>query len=208
MSPRVAVFGGTFDPIHIGHLAAVQDAADALGFDHVLFVPNSRPPHKAQAPVSAADDRVAMVRLSLADAPNFALSLVEIERDGPSYTLDTMRILRARFDSDTELSFLTGCDALAQLSTWHEPQQLLDEFRVVIMDRPTRSEVPWTVVEERFPHIRRQVEIVHVAQLEISGEDIRRRVLTGRSIRYYVIPAVERYIRDQGLYQTAAETAP
>lgn len=202
MSTRIAVFGGTFDPIHIGHLAAVQDAADALGFEHVLFVPNARPPHKTELPVSPSVDRVEMVRLSLEANPAFILSLVEFERDGPSYMLDTMRVLRERYDSDHELYFLAGCDALAELHTWHRPQVLLDEFRVVFMDRPTESELSWPAVEQHFPAIRRQVDIVHVAQLQISGEDIRQRVRTGRSIRYHVVPAVEQYIRQRGLYRT------
>lgn len=208
MSRRIGVFGGTFDPIHIGHLAAVQDAADALDFDRVLFVPNSRPPHKARSPVSPAGDRVAMVQLSLADNPEFELSMIEFERDGPSYTLDTLRILGDQMGPDTKLYFLTGCDALAHLHTWYRPHDLLDEFRLVIMDRPTGSEVPWSAVEERFPDIRRQVQVVHVAQIEISGEDLRRRVRTGRSIRYYVVPAVERYIRDHGLYRGSPEFQP
>lgn len=201
MTERVAVFGGTFDPIHLGHLAAVQDAADSLSVDRVLFVPNSHPPHKTTVPVSAAGDRVEMVRLSVADNPSFELSLVEFEREGPSYMLDTLRVLRSRLGTGTDLVFLAGCDALPQLHTWHRPGELLDEFNVVIMDRPTGSDVPWEEVERRFPSIRRQVQLVHVAQLEISGEDIRRRVSGGCSIRYLVVPAVERYIHDRGLYR-------
>lgn len=201
MTERVAIFGGTFDPIHLGHLAAVQDAADALSVDRVLFVPNSRPPHKTTVPVSAAEDRVEMVRLSISDNERFELSLVEFERDGPSYMLDTLRVVRTRLGPDSELFFLAGCDALPQLHTWHRPQELLDEFRVVIMDRPTTSEVSWAQIERGFPAIRRQVEIVHVAQLDISGDDIRRRVSTGGSIRYLVVPAVARYIVDHGLYR-------
>lgn len=201
MTKRVAVFGGTFDPIHIGHLAAVQDASDELSLDRVLFVPNSRPPHKAALPVTDARDRVEMVRLSLEGNDKFELCLVEFERDAPSYMLDTMRILRERLGDGTDLCFLVGCDALPQLHTWSRPEELLNEFRVVIMDRPTESEVPWAEVEERFPLIRRQIEIVHVAQLDISGEDLRRRVHIGRSIRYFVVPEVERYIRERGLYR-------
>ena len=200
MIGSIAVFGGTFDPIHIGHLAAVQDAADVLHFDRVLFVPNSRPPHKTEAPVSSPEDRVAMVRLSLEDNPRFELCMVEFERSGPSYTLDTLRILKARSGAGGEVAFLTGCDALGQLHSWHQPHELLQEFRVVVMDRPTGNEVPWSSIEQDFPGIRQQVELVHVAQLEISGQDIRRRVAEGRSIRYYVVPAVEHYIREHGLY--------
>ncbi len=201
MTERVAVFGGTFDPIHLGHLAAVQDAADALAMDRVLFVPNSQPPHKTTVPVSSALDRVEMVRLSVADNERFELSLVEFERDGPSYMLDTLRVLRSRLSAGTELSFLAGCDALPQLHTWHRPEELLAEFHVVIMDRPAESDVSWAEVERRFPSIRRQVELVHVAQLDISGEDVRRRVSSGCSIRYLVVPAVERFIYDHALYR-------
>jgi nicotinate-nucleotide adenylyltransferase len=208
MKRRIGVFGGTFDPIHIGHLASVQDAAEALDFELVLFVPNSRPPHKTESPVSPAADRVAMVKLSLEDNPAFELSMIEFERDAPSYTLDTMRILQRQLGSGAELYFLTGCDALVNLHTWHRPQELLDEFHVVVMDRPTDSEVPWPAVEQRFPDIRRQVKVVHVAQLEISSEDLRRRVRTGRSIRYYVVPAVDRYISNHGLYRDSPGAEP
>jgi nicotinate-nucleotide adenylyltransferase len=205
MSERVAVFGGTFDPIHIGHLAAVQDAVDALSIDRVLFVPNSHPPHKATIPVSPAEDRVEMVRLSLTDNEKFVLSLVEFERNGPSYMLDTMRVLSERLGAGTELTFLTGRDALPQLHTWYRPDELLAEVRVVVMDRPTGSKVSWAKIEQRFPRIREQLEFVHVAQLDISGEDLRRRIRSGRSIRYLVVPAVEQYVRDRGLYREVPE---
>jgi nicotinate-nucleotide adenylyltransferase len=200
MSGRIGVFGGTFDPIHIGHLAAVQDAADILGLDRVLFVPNRQPPHKEGSLVSPTHDRVAMVQLSVEGNAVFELSAVELERPGPSYTLDTMRDLRGRLGPQTHLVFLSGCDALANLHSWHEPETLLDEFQVVIMDRPTGHEVSWPAIEQYFPDIRRQVEVVHVVQLEISAEEIRRRVRTGRSIKYYVVPAVEAYIHEHGLY--------
>ncbi|HEX6506109.1 MAG TPA: nicotinate-nucleotide adenylyltransferase [Chloroflexota bacterium] len=199
MSERVGVFGGTFDPIHIGHLAAAQDAADALDLTRVLFVPNRRPPHKVGLVVSPAKDRLAMVELSIAGNPRFQLSTIEFERDGLSYTLDTLRELR-RHNSGTELIFLTGCDALSQLHTWSRPRELLDEFQIAIMDRPTGKQVSWEAVEERFPAIRHQVEIVHVVQLNISSDEIRRRVTTGHSIKYYVVPAVEEYIVEHGLY--------
>lgn len=197
---RVGVFGGTFDPIHLGHLAAVQDAAWSLGLDRVLFVPNRQPPHKQGATVSSVDDRVAMVRLSVASNPRFEMSLLELEREGPSYTLDTLRELNRRMP-DTSLYFLVGCDALPALHAWHEPDRLLAEFQVVVMDRPTGQTVNWVQVEEHFPRIREQVQTVHVAQLEISGEDIRARVRSGRPIRYQVVPEVEAYIEQRGLYR-------
>lgn len=198
----VGVFGGTFDPIHIGHLAAVEDAAASLGLDRVLFVPNRIPPHKQNIDVSPAEHRIAMVELSIADNFRFEMSLIEFERDGPSYTLDTLRALREEVPED-DMVFLAGCDALDALHTWHEPETLLGEFSVVIMDRPTQSPLNWTAVEAHFPHIREHVRVVSIPQLQISGDDIRRRVREGRPIKYYVVPEVERYVRAHHLYLTS-----
>jgi nicotinate-nucleotide adenylyltransferase len=196
----VGVFGGTFDPIHIGHLAATEDAAWRLGLDRVLFVPNRQPPHKEGRYVSRVEDRVAMVELAVADNPRFEVSHIELEREGPSYTLDTLREMRRRLPDDA-IHFLVGCDAVGQLHTWHEPDSLLAEFGLVVMERPTGTAVDWEGVEKRFPYIRRQVDIVDVAEMDVSGHDIRRRVAEGRPIRYYVLPAVERYIMEHRLYR-------
>jgi nicotinate-nucleotide adenylyltransferase len=198
---RVGVLGGTFDPVHIGHLAAAEDAADHLNLDSVLFIPNRQPPHKATDTVSDVRHRVAMVELAVADNPRFTVSLMELRRSGPSYTIDTLRELRHQLPDGTDLFFLVGCDALSQLHTWHRPDDLLREFNLVIMERPTGTEVDWESIEQRFPDIRRQVQVVDVAELEISGNDIRRRVRQGRPIRYYVLPAVARYIHEHGLYR-------
>lgn len=206
MTRRVGVFGGTFDPIHVGHLAAVEDAAARLELDRVLFVPNNIPPHKRHQAVSDAEDRLAMVELAVADNPRFEVSLTELERPGPSYTLDTLRVLRECFAGDADLYFLVGCDALATLHTWHEPATLLREFHLVFMDRPTGEVIDWEAAGRRFPGIRDQVTVVDVAELEISGADIRRRVREGRPIRYYVVPPVRRYIEQRNLYREPAST--
>jgi nicotinate-nucleotide adenylyltransferase len=198
---HIGVFGGTFDPIHVGHLAAVQDAAFELSLDLVLFVPNRAPPHKQNRQVTGVADRLAMVELSVAGNPLFEVSRIELERPGPSYTLDTMRRLRSEMKPGSELFFLAGYDALRELHTWHQPQRLLDEFRLVMMDRPTRQELDWDEVDGHFPGIRGRITVVHVAQLEISGDDIRRRVKSGKPIRYFVVPAVEQYILSRGLYR-------
>ncbi|GAC1508675.1 MAG: nicotinate-nucleotide adenylyltransferase [Chloroflexota bacterium] len=198
---KIGVFGGTFDPIHVGHLAAVQDVVHELNLQRVLFVPNRQPPHKRQENVSRAVDRFAMVTRSIQDNPVFDLCMMEQERAGPSHIVDTMRELQSAFHETHDLCFLVGCDALPALHTWYEPDALLDEFCVVVMDRPTGHSVDWREFETRFPKIREQVTTVHVAQLDISGEDIRRRVRSGRPIRYQVLPAVEEYILAQGLYR-------
>lgn len=197
----IGVFGGTFDPIHIGHLAGAQDAASQLGLDRVLFVPNRVPPHKQGLPVTGVDDRVAMVRLSIADNVLFELSLAELSRVGPSYTLDTMRALRAEMGSKTKLVFLTGRDALGSLHAWHKPEELLAEFDVVFLVRPGGERLNWAHIEERFPGLHKRRREIRIPQLEISAQDIRHRVQMGRSIRYYVLPAVEAYIAEHGLYR-------
>lgn len=199
------MFGGTFDPIHIGHLAATQDAATQLSLNRVIFVPNRVPPHKLDRGVSDVQDRVRMVELAIADNPLFELSMLELEREGPSYTLETLRILRRGFPADVEMYFLTGVDSLHGLHTWHEPEQLLDEFRVVLLDRPVATQIDWLAVEMRFPSIREQAVVISVPRLEISAEDLRRRVSDGRSIRYYVLPVVEEYIRERGMYLTTQD---
>lgn len=198
---QIGVFGGTFDPIHLGHLAAAQDAAAQLELDTVLFVPNRIPPHKQHRRVSSAEDRVRMVELAIADNPLFALSLVELTRDGPSYTLDTMRQLRTELGAEADLCFLTGCDSLLALHTWHRPHQLLAEFTLAILDRPTNSPIDWAAVERYFPGIRQKVRVIPIPLLQVSAEDLRRRVREGKPIRYYVLPAVENYIRQTALYQ-------
>lgn len=197
---RIGVFGGTFDPIHLGHLSAAQDAASLLGLDRVLFVPNRVPPHKRHRPVSDVADRVTMVDLAIADNQLFAVSLLELEREGPSYTLDTLRELRKQLPG-SDIVFLVGCDAVPALPTWNRPDELLKEFEIVVMERPTGRSVDWETVETRFPGIRDRLQVIPVAQLEISSDDIRTRVREQRPIRYLVPAAVERYVSEHGLYE-------
>lgn len=198
---RVGVFGGTFDPIHIGHLAAAQDAAKTLHLDRVFFVPNGRPPHKQSVAVSEVADRVAMVRRAIEDNPLFALSLIEVERPGMSYLIDTLRQFRKELQSDTEIYCLVGCDALRDLHSWHLPERLLAEFQLVVLDRPSAHAVDWASIERHFPDIRCQIRIVHVVQLQISSEEIRTRMAEARSIQYYVPDSVFAYIQQRGLYR-------
>ena len=195
------MFGGTFDPIHIGHLAAAQEAAETLRLDRVFFVPNGRPPHKQSLAVSEVADRVAMMTRAIADNPLFALSLIEVERPGLSYLLDTLRQFRNELQTGTEIYCLVGCDALRDLHSWHLPEQLLAEFQLVVLDRPSAQTVDWASVEQHFPDIHRQIQMVHVAQLQISSEEIRARMAEARSIRYYVPDSVYTYIQQRGLYR-------
>jgi nicotinate-nucleotide adenylyltransferase len=197
----VGVFGGTFDPIHLGHLAAAEDARAQLGLEKILFVPNNVPPHKRDQAVSNAEDRVHMVELAIADNSGFELCTIELERPGPSYTLDTLRLLQQRLGGDAHVTFLTGCDSLASLHAWHEPDALLAEFELVFLARPTDDPIDWERIGARFPEIRRQTRTIQIPLLEISAHDLRRRVRAGLPIRYYVTPSVEEYIRAHALYR-------
>ncbi|GAC1474283.1 MAG: nicotinate-nucleotide adenylyltransferase [Chloroflexota bacterium] len=203
MTDRIGIFGGTFDPIHVGHLAAAHDATWRLSLDRVLFVPNNIPPHKQDQRLSEPADRVAMVQAATADNPLFAVSRLEVERSGPSYTLDTMRQLSREFGASVQLVFLAGLDALLDLHTWREPEALLAEFGLVFLRRPGGRPFDWGPIEDRFPRIRDRVKVVPIPQLEISGSDIRERVRTGRPIRYYVTPPVEEYIVQRRLYRVS-----
>jgi nicotinate-nucleotide adenylyltransferase len=202
MVQRVGVFGGTFDPIHVGHLAAAEDAAWRLSLELVLFVPNNVPPHKADGAVSSSRHRFAMVEAAIRDDPLFRASRVELDRPGPSYTLDTMRQLRERCGPDTRLVFLAGMDALPDLHTWHQPDVLLSEFEIVFLCRPDSRALDWQEIEGHFPGLRRRVRIADIPELEVSGSDIRQRVREGKPIRYYVTPPVQEYIQEHRLYQS------
>jgi nicotinate-nucleotide adenylyltransferase len=198
---HVGVFGGTFDPIHVGHLAAAEDAAWGLGLELVLFVPNRVPPHKLDRPVTAAHHRLAMVEAAVADNPLFAVSRVEMERSGTSYSLVTLRELDDKLGPNARLLFLAGVDALPDLHAWHHPEELLSEFEVVFLCRPDTPELDWPALERRFPGLRDRIRIMDIPELEVSGSDIRQRVRDARPIRYYVTPPVQRYIAEHGLYR-------
>jgi len=204
---RTGVFGGTFDPIHLGHLIAAEDVRSQLGLERMLFVPNSYPPHKQDREVTPVDDRVAMVRLGIASNPSFRLDLTEVDRPGPSFAVETMRALRSGGADADEPVFVLGGDALFGLSEWHEPDRFIAENVIVVMDRPIgdaspgRDAASWDALRARFPSISERLMPVHVARIGISAHDIRNRVAEGRSIRYLVPDAVADYIAERGLYR-------
>ncbi len=202
MTRRLGVLGGTFDPIHLGHLILAQEVCSRLNLERILFVPNRDPPHKRDRAITDGDDRLQMVRLAIHDNPAFVLDLSEMEREGPSYAVDTVRALKSRHDC-SELLFLLGSDALAGLTSWSRPEELLEEAKLAVVVRPGTSSVDELVeqLRDRFPTIGDRVEPVESPRIEISGADIRRRVEFGRPIRYLVPPAVEEYIRREGLYR-------
>ena len=216
---RLGIFGGTFNPIHLAHLRCAEEAREALALDRVLFVPAAIPPHKQNRHVAAAAHRLAMVRLSIGRHPQFRVSAVELGRSGRSYSVDTLRILRARLPG-THFTFLLGLDAFREIDTWKEYPALFALTDLAVLSRPPhplaagRAALP-VAARRHFCYGRDRRTLVHesgnrirflrVTALDISASDIRLRVQRGESIRYLVVPAVERYIHRHRLYRRGSQ---
>lgn len=197
----MGVLGGTFDPIHHGHLVAAEEVWAKLQLSCVLFVPAGQPPHKLGRVISPAVHRVAMIELGIAGSPHFLLSRVDVERAGPSYSVDMLAALQRQWGPAAELYFIIGFDSLADLLTWHDPARLVQLCHVVAVTRPGYRWYDLAGLEAAIPQARQRIEIVEIPQLDISSSDLRQRVAEGRPITYQVPRAVERYIEKQGLYK-------
>lgn len=198
---RIGVFGGTFDPVHLGHIRAARSVRSVLGLDRVLFVPAGQPWLKASLPVSPVEHRVEMVRLAIARQPGLDLSMVDAERPGPSYAVDTLEILRARLGRQASLFFLLGSDALRDLPRWKDPQRLVRLCRMAAFARPGFRRPDLQVLEEAIPGVSRRVIMLEIPLSDIQATEIRQRAREGRSIRAMVPEAVRRYILEHELYK-------
>jgi nicotinate-nucleotide adenylyltransferase len=185
----IGLFGGSFDPIHHGHLIAGQVAAEALGLDQLRYVPARQQPFKQGRHAAPADDRAAMLELAVAGTPNLAVERVELDRPGPSYTVDTLRALRAR-EPEAAFTLLLGSDAAAELEAWHEAGALPGLARIVVFARAGAPVPASGLISDR----------VEVPAVEISATEIRRRVRAGQSIRFWVPDAVAEYVARHRLY--------
>jgi nicotinate-nucleotide adenylyltransferase len=201
---RIGLVGGTFDPIHYGHLVIAEEVRVALDMAEMIFIPAGQPPHKPGRVITPAQQRLAMLELALVSNPRFTISLVEMDRPGPSYLVDSLRILREQMGADVELSFVIGWDSLEELYTWYEPMGILEQLdALVAVGRPgyvDESEYNNKQLEARLPGIMQRLQVVQAPQYSISSTDLRRRVAEGRPIKYQVPEAVERYIFEQSLY--------
>jgi nicotinate-nucleotide adenylyltransferase len=196
---RIGVYGGTFDPPHVGHLIAAAELRHVLKLDRLLFVPAGRPPHKEHGGVGRDADRVAMVRLAIAGNPAFEVSSVDLDGGGPSFTADLLARLREEL-APAELVFLMGGDSLRDLPGWHGPGRIAELAELGVATRPG-VEVDVAAVERAVPQTRGRIRVVEVPAIGVSSSDIRRRVAADQPIAYQVPAAVERYIRDHGLYR-------
>lgn len=200
----LGILGGTFDPIHLGHLAIAEEARETLGLERVLLVPAAHPPHKPGRPITDASHRLAMVELAVAGNPALGVSPMEVERAGPSFTVDTLAELRRGRDGAAPLWFILSTEALAGFTSWREPDRILELARLAVVPRGEGERVDAAWVAASFPGREDRVRFLPGPLLPISGSVVRRRVAAGRSIRYLVPDPVARYIADHALYAEPA----
>jgi nicotinate-nucleotide adenylyltransferase len=214
----VGVFGGTFNPIHWGHLRAAEEVAERLELERVLFVPSASPPHKPHAGIAPAKLRLAWVRNAIADNPRFAADSLEIERGGHSYSVETLREIGARLAPELPV-FVIGCDAFSEIAEWREPDELLRLAHFAVMTRPPaelgslRDWLPQSLAEaiEFAPDSRSgrhrqagtRLRLIEISALEISSSDVRRRLRAGHSVRYLLPETIRNDVENSGVYAAA-----
>lgn len=203
---RVGVYGGSFDPIHTGHLAIAEEARAVLGLTSVRVVPAARQPLKAHLQGAAADHRMAMVRIACADNPAFLPDDLELQRSPPSYTFDTLVTLRERLGPDTQLWFIMGADVAHELPRWHRISELLALTRLAIVCRPGYS-LDLPALERTLPALAGRYAIIEGPRLDIASSELRHRLAGGRPVRYLIPEGVRRYIEEHGLYRGASTGA-
>jgi len=196
---RIGLFGGTFDPPHIGHLILASEAQSQLELNRLFWTLTPEPPHKQDQLITSIEHRLAMVNLAIADNPSFELSRVELDRPGPHYTLDTVKLVAEQYP-DTEIIPIIGGDSLHDLPTWHRPKELLYACHWVgVMRRPGES-ANLEELERELPGISSKVHYVDAPLLEIASREIRSRIANGRPFRYYLSDPVYYYINQHHLY--------
>ena len=198
---KLGILGGTFDPIHIGHLIIAQEAISRVGLDEAWFIPTGEPWMKTGSRISAPEHRMDMVNLALECNPRFQSSSEEIDRPGPSYTVDTMEALQRGDAKGASLFFILGMDSLETLYRWHQPERLLGMCTLVAVSRPGHRDFDRSSLDRIVTGASDTVIFIEGPEIGISGAEIRRRVSQGLPITYWVPRAVERYIHEHGLYQ-------
>ena len=203
MTQTIALYGGTFDPIHFGHLIAARSVAEQLGAARTIFIPSATPPHKAATTLAPAEHRLEMVRRAVADEPGFEVSDCEIRRAGPSYTIDTVRHFRAVCGDEATLHWIIGADSLAELASWYRGDALADACHITTAQRPGFDAADLTPLRPRLSAaqvdaVRRG--ILNTPRIDISSTEIRRRIAAGLSVRYLLPESVRAYLLDLALY--------
>ena len=199
----LGILGGTFDPIHMGHLRMAEHVFQRMELESIVFIPAYVPPHKLGQDFAPAQDRYAMTELAVADNPHFTVSDMELKRTGVSYTIDTIRQLHAQYE-DRELNFIIGADSMAQLHTWHNIEEMLELTRFVAVWRPGYEDAMEELVRHLGEQAKERVLLLDTPVYDISSTEIRTRIRQGLGLAGLVPPAVERYIYEHGLYGCVA----
>jgi nicotinate-nucleotide adenylyltransferase len=206
MSQRLALFGGSFNPIHNGHLIIARNIGEQLQLGRIVFLPSASPPHKPAGVLAPAQHRAEMVKLAIAGEPLFDFDDYDLTREGPSYTVDTVAHFRQELGLDVALHWIIGADTVAELANWYRVRALVDSCRIVIAARPGWDHIDFDALrtrlgEEQIASLR--AGMVDTPRIDIGATDIRHRVRNRRSIRYLVPGTVASYIADRGLYGSA-----
>ena len=198
---RIGILGGTFDPVHLGHLLIAEESRSCLQLDQVLFVPAGRPWLKEGQPLTEAHHRVRMVELAISSNPHFQVRRDEVDRPGLSYTVDTLKELRSEVSAGAELFFILGLDAFESFHRWKEPERILELCRLLVVSRPGYADEERDRLLARYREHGDRICLLRVNSVDFSATEIRRRAAEGVSFRYQAPEAVERYILEQGLYR-------
>lgn len=188
---RIGILGGTFNPIHLGHLVLAEEAREKLNLDKVIFVPAYIPPHKKDETIVEANHRLRMVELAIKGNPSFEVSTFEIDAKTTSYSVETLKGFKKRYGEDAKLYFITGADSLGELFSWKELDEIFKLSQFIVANRPGYE----------ITNVPKRIEVVTITSLEISSSQIRKKIKEGKSIRYLVAEPVREYIEVQGLYK-------
>ncbi len=198
---RIGVLGGTFDPIHLGHLLIAEEVRAKLQLEQVIFMPAGLPRLRAEDALAPAADRFRMVELAVAGNPHFKACRSEIKRSGPTDPVETLEELHQQLGAGACLFFIVGEDVLEQFHRWKDPERVLELCHLVVVTRPGRKDFDWTAWTARFSQSTGHMTRLSTPQIDISGSEIRRRAALGQSLRYLVSDPVAEYIQERGLYQ-------
>ncbi len=198
---RLGLFGGTFDPVHLGHLILAEITLEKMGLDQICFLPSGSPPHKQKEEISSEKARTEMLEFAIAGDNRFSINRMEFEREGPTYTYETVKILKEENPED-EFFFIIGADSLKDFPRWKHPERIVEKATIVAVNRGLLSQDEMQELKSKLPEdLMNHVEIISMPGIDLSSTEIRNRVKEGKSIRYMVPHAVDAYIHQHKLYQ-------
>ena len=202
---NVGILGGTFDPVHLGHLSIAGSAIEQASLEHVLFIPAGNPRLKRAKPSASVVDRLEMVRLATADNPRFKVCDLEAHRPGPTYTVDTLVELSANLKPTSELFFILGLDVLGQLNNWKDPGRVLELCQLLVLDRPGQQQFNWVDFYHRVPQAKGRVRTIAAPMIDVSATELRRKIAAGEDLARQTPDLVAQYIRERKLYLIVGE---